>query len=310
MGQPAARVGDMHMCPMVTPGVPPIPHVGGPILPPGQVTVLIGGQPAAGMGDMCTCVGPPDSITKGSTGVMINKKPAARMGDPTAHGGLIALGLPTVLIGETEVTDPNILMMIVFLAALLDSGQLTMHDLQLMAQSPTLMRKFKQIQAEGGRITVDDEPGASTNKPDIRVGRKEAGGLAMIQTLAHESGHDTYTPPEVPMAGSTEQQYVQGNTKAALGDEGEATLTNMEVRDEIKSGSGEDIGVAGNPANTSQYEQIQRDYQADGDRDRARDRIGQIYGNGERTSLDNKPYNQYYGDAYQKEWNDAHPPTP
>lgn len=101
MGKPAARVGDMHVCPMVTPGVPPIPHVGGPILPPGCPTVLIGGMPAAGMGDMCTCVGPPDSIVLGSTGVFIGGKPAARMGDQTAHGGAIVVGLPTVLIGET-----------------------------------------------------------------------------------------------------------------------------------------------------------------------------------------------------------------
>jgi len=101
MGKPAARVGDMHVCPMITPGVPPIPHVGGPILPPGCPTVLIGGMPAAGMGDMCTCAGPPDSIVLGSTGVFIGGKPAARMGDMTAHGGSIVLGLPTVLIGET-----------------------------------------------------------------------------------------------------------------------------------------------------------------------------------------------------------------
>jgi len=70
-GQPAARVGDMHVCPMQTPGVPPIPHVGGPILPPGSPTVLIGGQPAARMGDMCTCVGPPDVIVMGCMTVMI-----------------------------------------------------------------------------------------------------------------------------------------------------------------------------------------------------------------------------------------------
>lgn len=101
MGKPAARVGDMHVCPMVTPGTPPVPHVGGPIMPPGMPTVLIGGMPAATLGNMCTCVGPPDSIVMGSTGVMIGGKPAARMGDSTAHGGSIVAGLPTVLIGET-----------------------------------------------------------------------------------------------------------------------------------------------------------------------------------------------------------------
>ncbi len=100
MGKPAARVGDMHVCPMVTPGTPPVPHVGGPIMPPGIPTVLIGGMPAATMGNMCTCVGPPDSIIMGSMGVLIGGQPAARMGDSTAHGGSIVAGLPTVLIGE------------------------------------------------------------------------------------------------------------------------------------------------------------------------------------------------------------------
>jgi uncharacterized Zn-binding protein involved in type VI secretion len=99
MPQPAARVGDMHVCPMVTPGVPPIPHVGGPILPPGAVTVLIGGMPAARVGDMATCVGPPDAIALGCFTVLIGGQPAARMGDMTAHGGSIVLGCPTVLIG-------------------------------------------------------------------------------------------------------------------------------------------------------------------------------------------------------------------
>lgn len=99
MGQPAARLGDMHLCPMVTPGLPPIPHVGGPVLGPGMPTVLIGGQPAAVVGDSCLCVGPPDAIAMGSVSVLIGGKPAARMGDSTIHGGSIILGCPTVLIG-------------------------------------------------------------------------------------------------------------------------------------------------------------------------------------------------------------------
>jgi uncharacterized Zn-binding protein involved in type VI secretion len=92
----AARVGDMHVCPMVT-GI--VPHVGGPALPPGEPTVLIGGMPALRLGDMLTCTGPPDSVVMGSATVMIGGKPAARMGDSTAHGGSIILGCPTVLIG-------------------------------------------------------------------------------------------------------------------------------------------------------------------------------------------------------------------
>ena len=92
----AARAGDMHTCPMVT-GV--VPHVGGPVLPPGCPTVLIAGMPAARVGDMLTCAGPPDTILQGSSTVTIGGMPAARMGDPTAHGGTIILGAPTVIIG-------------------------------------------------------------------------------------------------------------------------------------------------------------------------------------------------------------------
>jgi uncharacterized Zn-binding protein involved in type VI secretion len=94
---PAARVGDLHTCPVVT-GV--VPHVGGPVLPPGVPTVMIAGQPAAVMGSMVTCVGPPDSILKGSATVMIGGQPAARVGDNCAHGApILPPGAPTVMIG-------------------------------------------------------------------------------------------------------------------------------------------------------------------------------------------------------------------
>ncbi|MFN6337992.1 MAG: PAAR domain-containing protein [Cyanobacteriota bacterium] len=96
---PAARLTDPHTCPTQTPGPPPIPHVGGPIVGPGSPTVLIGGLPAALVGDTCVCVGPPDSIIKGSATVLIGGKPAARMGDSTAHGGTIAAGYLNVMIG-------------------------------------------------------------------------------------------------------------------------------------------------------------------------------------------------------------------
>ncbi|MBO3274752.1 PAAR motif protein [compost metagenome] len=93
---PAARLNDLHVCPMVTGTVP---HVGGPVLGPGVATVLIGGLPAAVVGDSASCSGPPDSIVAGSATVMIGGKPAARMGDSTAHGGSIVLGDFTVMIG-------------------------------------------------------------------------------------------------------------------------------------------------------------------------------------------------------------------
>lgn len=97
---PAARLTDLHVCPMITPGVPPIPHVGGPIIGPGAPTVLTGMMPQARIGDQCVCVGPPDVIMMGCPTVIVASMPAARIGDSTAHGGSIVLGFPTVLIGD------------------------------------------------------------------------------------------------------------------------------------------------------------------------------------------------------------------
>jgi uncharacterized Zn-binding protein involved in type VI secretion len=95
MGTPAARITDMHVCPMVT-GI--IPHVGGPVLPPGAPTVLIMKLPAARVGDMCTCVGPPDTIAMGNPTVLISKMPAAHLGSMTAHGGVVMGMGATVLL--------------------------------------------------------------------------------------------------------------------------------------------------------------------------------------------------------------------
>lgn len=95
--KPAARLTDLHICPEVT-GI--VPHVGGPVLAPGAPTVLIGGLPAARVGDVAICVGPPNSIAQGSATVLIGGQPAARMGDEMAHGGVIVLGCFTVLIGD------------------------------------------------------------------------------------------------------------------------------------------------------------------------------------------------------------------
>ena len=96
MGMPAARLNDMHVCPMVTVLVP---HVGGPIVGPGCPTVLIGGMPAACVGDIVTCAGPPDAIVIGSFTVMFGGRPAAQLGSLTAHGGTVVMGYPMVLVG-------------------------------------------------------------------------------------------------------------------------------------------------------------------------------------------------------------------
>ncbi|MFY0629714.1 MAG: PAAR domain-containing protein [Flavobacteriaceae bacterium] len=95
----AARLNDFHECPMESPDPIPIPHVGGPIVGPGQTNVIIGGQPAAKVGDMLVCKGPPDFISEGSSTVMIGGMPAARVGDATAHGGRIVIGDFNVIIG-------------------------------------------------------------------------------------------------------------------------------------------------------------------------------------------------------------------
>lgn len=92
---PQARIGDYHVCPMVTGQVP---HVGGPIAL-GAFTVIVAGMPAARIGDMAICIGPPDTIASGSGTVIIAGSPAARLGDSTAHGGKIVVGAPTVITG-------------------------------------------------------------------------------------------------------------------------------------------------------------------------------------------------------------------
>jgi uncharacterized Zn-binding protein involved in type VI secretion len=97
MLKPAARIGDKHVCPAFN---GPQPHVGGPISPPGMPTVKIGGMPAARVGDRCVCAGPLDIIAAGSHTVRIGGAFAARIGDETAHGGFIASGCTTVLIGD------------------------------------------------------------------------------------------------------------------------------------------------------------------------------------------------------------------
>ena len=95
-GPPAARITDNHICPMTT---GPVPHVGGPIIVPGAPTVLIGKLPAAAVGSVCVCVGPPDTVVKGRMTVLVSKKPLSRVGDTCAHGGAIIMGCFTVLAG-------------------------------------------------------------------------------------------------------------------------------------------------------------------------------------------------------------------
>lgn len=303
MGQPAARASDMHVCPMQTPGTPPIPHVGGPILPPGMPTVLIGNMPAARMGDMCMCVGPPDFILMGAPTVLIGSLPAARLGSSTAHGGTITLGFPTVLLGEglsaiAAVVSPEVMALIIM--------------------SPTLVALLTNLSNEGWTVS-QGAPGegtyADSATKSIVIDPNEMNNPAeCVVSLAHEGGHAAYNQetvdPYVPMDGLTREEFVDQNTRKDLRNEGEATLMNITVRDEIRTtGGGQpDIGVAG--SNTATYEQIYNDYQQDGDRARARDRIGDVYAHGETPSGDQNSttdYYDYYAQPFRDEYDAAHP---
>lgn len=165
MGQPAARVTDMHTCPLLTVLVP---HVGGPILPLGGFPTLIGKMPAARMGDMAFCVGPPDAIIKGSFTVLIGKKPAARMGDMTVHGGVIVGGFPTVLIGDAGssiggapvVINPDGSISVgdfIRIVGDADFQARVLADLAVLATTPTGEDLFNSLDASGRTVTIQEQ---------------------------------------------------------------------------------------------------------------------------------------------------------
>lgn len=326
MGFPAARLTDLHVCPMVT-GI--IPHVGGPITGPGAPTVLIGGLPAARASDMLTCVGPPDLIAKGSAGVFIGSMPAARMLDNCAHGGVIVLGCFTVLIGETggggggggggaggapgagagaAPANPALAV------APVTTGLGT--DVDHVANlSPTMRNNVRALQQAGWHIQYGPAGGGSftdrNNQTIVIDGNQQGHPDAVAQTLAHESGHALYTPePYVPPDGLTRSQYVQANANRSLKDEGEATMTNVQIRNEIVTNGGPDIGVAG--AQADQYQQIAAHNAGPGERDAARQQIGDAFADGEHPSTSpGQTYRQYYSQPFETFW-DQHvaPPHP
>mgnify|MGYP000984453090 CR=1 FL=1 len=165
MGKPAARLTDMHTCPMVDMvGPVPKPHVGGPISGPGCPTVLIGKLPAVCLGDMAVCVGPPSSIIMGSTGVFIGNKPAARMGDPTAHGGVIVKGEFTVLIGEISPGPPVIIPPpVIIIQMIIDGIKKAFSNAQALAQvvqSAQLPTEMSNIVAQTSVLLQSAQTGA------------------------------------------------------------------------------------------------------------------------------------------------------
>lgn len=145
MSKPAARLGDMHVCPKVEPG--PVPHVGGPIVQ-GSTNVIIGGMPAARVGDMAVCVGPPDKAASGSSTVLINGKPAARMGDSCGHGGKIVIGCPTVLIGDSGGSGGGAVAPATSDSHLPQSPQNKEETLQRMEQATKKVQECRQAKQE------------------------------------------------------------------------------------------------------------------------------------------------------------------
>jgi uncharacterized Zn-binding protein involved in type VI secretion len=196
MGKPAARITDMHVCPMVN-GV--VPHVGGPVMGPGVPTVLIGGMPAAVMGDICTCTGPPDTIILGSTGVLIGGKPAARMGDSCSHGGTIVLGCMTVLIGETMpgavAANPSVAMPEVSAPAQMAMAlKSAAANGAVFAQQPAPPEKEPPEKIEKGNVgfTLTDQQGNPVDGeqyeltlPDgsTRKGKTDSNGKVLLQGI-------------------------------------------------------------------------------------------------------------------------------
>lgn len=340
MGMPAARIGDMHICPMVT-GI--VPHVGGPVAT-GLPMVLIGGMPAARIGDICTCVGPPDVIAQGSLGVLIGGMPAARIGDMTVHGGVIVAGLPAVLVGDMGSGAAARLALLLEGVGSLDALINSVKDLaeeamdkalgnpppavttglgyrvdKLISKSPKLVDNMQKLK---GKTDIEyGKPGGGTfydpdalPRPKIVVDPRDADSPeSVVQSVAHESGHALYTEePYVPLTpGMTKDEYVNQNTNRHLKDEGEATMTNAEVRKEILDNGGPDIGIAGSQA--EDYAKIAEKYPDPADRDKARQEIGDLFADGEQPSGDEnagKSYRDYYGETYKEHYDEQNPPNP
>ncbi len=305
----AARVGDRSQCPADAHGCPGCPHgVIGPAVT-GSQDVLINGRPALRVGDPgihAACCGPNQwTAVQGSPDVFINGKPAHRLGDADQHcGGLGRMieGSPDVLINEGGGASaaPPVPVVATGLGPGVDA---------LVAQSPTLASQVEALHRQGWSIQYGPAGGGSyadrTQRRIIIDQSESSDPNALTQTLAHEAGHALYTPPpEVPMEGRTRDQYVNENLQRHLRDEGEATMNNLRVREEILRTSGTDIGVAG--SNASTYNTIYQRYRSrEYDRNTAIEQISNHFGN-EQTSTTRQTYTDYYGQPYADRWDRAH----
>lgn len=291
MTKPAARISDT--CP-----------IAGTIVK-GFPTVLVGSKPAARIGDSVQCLYVlPGVVSSGSTSVLIGSQPASRMSDEmicplciVSGSHKVTGGEPTVLIGD---------------AGAVSTGLGPEVD-QMMRLSPTLLAKVKKLKDEGwtleygtaGKGTFTDK----THKKIVIDSNDKGDTTAILNSLAHETGHATYDVPWHPPKGLTRQQYVERNTRENLRDEGEATLSEYEVRDELLAAGGPDIGISG--GNRKAKDKAYADYKKHGDRARARDDIGQIFHDKEHPSNDtSKTYYDYYKGPHEKWWDKNITPNP
>lgn len=184
---------------------------------------------------------------------------------------------------------------------------------ELAAKSPTLEHDLQALQKQGWSIQYGGKGKgtfADRSKKSIHVDPSHKGHpLTLLQYLAHEAGHAMYKPGGyVGMDGKTRQQYIDGNVKNSLNDEGEATITNLQVRDELLKAKVGDIGVAGTQA--KKYKELYKKYPQAKDRDTLREAIGKVYAAGEHPSTAPKStYGQYYAKPYAAAWDKAHPPA-
>ena len=175
----------------------------------------------------------------------------------------------------------------------------------IASKSPTLTNNLSTLRAQGWTITTGNGSYCDKTTKTITIDSNELNNpTGYVQTIAHESGHALYTPdPYVPPDGLTKQQYVDANANSSLKDEGEATLANITIRNEILQNNGPDIGIAGTQGPA--YEQAYKDYQIHGDRDRARSEIGNVFADNERPGIAaDKTYKEYYSEPYETYWDE------
>lgn len=266
----------------------------------------------AGGADIHACTTPlplpphgPGVVIDGSPNVLTNSLPACRQGDTVIEAvgppDKIVIGCFTVLIGDVPgAVGPGVT---TGLGADID---------KLVAKSDTLTNNLQTLLNQGWTIsygTAGNGTFADRSTKQIVVDPNESGNPASVaQSLAHESGHALYTmDPYVPPGSLTKDQYVAQNTNRNLKDEGEATLMNAQVRNEINANGGPDIGIAG--AKPDEYAKVAASNHEYADRDKARQEIGDIFADNEHTSTPPNPtYREYYSKPYADFWDATHPP--